>query len=314
MKGQQGWTLVQLMVSLALASVLILLFAQTWIYVLQASRQTAQLAQLQQSGQFVLNLLQHELRNSYFFAGDSGTVVNSPFAKVLGECDSGYDSGSFAVAGQPFAMLRFGRVGQAGTPDCLGYAMAESGYLQVKRLAGEPVERRALRANRVYLQQHEGGAALVTQASKELAAEGHFWAYLHQVFYLQTQVVSGRKCPVLMRKRLVRRLDGQLAMDAEAVINGVEAMVVEAGLDTNHDGIADTFTAGPSALVEGTNDTIVQIRFHLLLRSVEPDPAYTNNQLYQLGPRRFTAPSDHYRRLQLSSSVTFINQLSKEES
>lgn len=310
MKQAQGWTFTSLMVALALASVLLLLSVKTVVFSLSATRQTVQLAQLQQSAQLLLNLLQHELRNGNFMAGAQSLQQMNPPLSVDNDCQSSADAGSFPVLNQPFQLLRTGTVGAADAPDCLANALRDTDYLQIKRLAGEPTAKAAIRQNRVYLSHSGKGASFVTVDSTELLADATYWPYLHQIFYISRQHQQGRQIPVLMRKRLVRQQNGLLVMDTDSVLDGVEAMVFEIGLDSNQDGVTDEFsTQAIDNIWNGgpISSNVVQIRFHLLLRSVEPDPAYTNTQQYQLGPRRFDAPGDHFRRLQLSSSVTFIN-------
>ncbi len=305
-----GWTFTTLLIALALASLLLLLFAKTWVFSLQASKQTAQLAQLHQSGQFVLGLMQRELRNGNFMAGIANPQLLHSALIVENDCQSADDSGSFPIDNQLFTLTRTGSVGDASTPVCLSNAINHSDFLQLKRLAGDLTIKSELRHNRVYLAQSVAGAKFVTAASSELNSDDQYWPYLHQIFYVARQYHQGRSVPVLMRKRLVRQQNGQLAMDTDSVLDGVEAMAFEAGIDQDNDGVTDDFTSQPiDPNLNGNNSAakIIQIRFHILLRSVEPDPTYTNNQHYQLGSRRFSAPGDHFRRLQLSSSVTFIN-------
>ncbi len=305
-----GWTLSSLLIALALASLLLVLFAKTLIFTLEASRQTVQLAQLHQSGQFVLGLMQRELRNGNFMAGITNPQSLSSTFAVENDCQSTDDSGSFPADNQRFVLTRTGTVGDASTPDCLNNAINQSDFLQLKRLAGDRTTKSELRHNRVYLAQSVAGAKFVTAASSELNSDDQYWPYLHQIFYIARQYHQGRSVPVLMRKRLVRQQNGQLAMDTDSLLDGVEAMAFEAGIDQDHDGVTDQFTSqliDPNLNGNDSAAKITQIRFHILLRSVEPDPTYTNHQHYQLGPRRFSAPGDHFRRLQLSSSVTFIN-------
>lgn len=305
MRRCKGWTLSSLLIALALASVLLLLFAKTFVFTLEASRQTVQIAQLHQSAQFVLGLMQRELRNGNFMAGIEHPQSLRALFSVDNDCRSANDSGSFPVDEQNFTLTRIGTVGDGATPECLSNAINQSDFLQLKRLAGEPTAKAELRLNRVYLAQSIAQTKWVTAATADLGNADQYWPYLHQVFYIARQAHQGRPVPVLMRKRLVRQQNGQLSMDTDSLLDGVEAMVFEAGIDQDHDGVADRFS---SPLHGYTNtDNIVQIRFHILLRSVEPDPSYTNDQQYQLGARRFSAPGDHFRRLQLSSSVTFIN-------
>jgi type IV pilus assembly protein PilW len=144
-----------------------------------------------------------------------------------------------------------------------------------------------------------------------LDAQATYWPYIHQVFYVSQQQYEGKQIPVLMRKRLVRQASGLLAMDTAAVVDGVEMLVFEFGIDSNFDGQTDYFA--PASQVEAavwqqSGGRVVQLRYFVLIRSLTPDPSYTNQQRYRLGHREFSAPADQFRRLLLSSAVTFYHR------
>ncbi len=305
-----GWTLTGMMVAVTVCTLLILLATQTFLFNQLSTRQTIQLAQLQQTGQFVLGLFQHELRNANFLAGVMQLPVMPANFTMVSDCRNSGDSGSFPLPHQSFSLLQTGIVGGSNQLNCLSNAINQSGFIQIKRLAGERVNHTALRSNRAYLEIHQGQTRFVFNNSADLSDNAQYWPFLHQVFYLAQQRQAGKTVPVLMRKRLIRQQGGGLTMDTESVIEGVEAIVFELGSDTNGDQVADVFTEPnsiqpPKGLAHGVR--VKQIRFHILVRSVEPDPTFTNNQQYQLGPSRFDAPGDHYRRLQISSAVTLLN-------
>ena len=52
---------------------------------------------------------------------------------------------------------------------------------------------------------------------------------------------------------------------------------------------------------------IISVRYYALLRARQPDPAYTNQQRYEMGSKQFDAAGDHYRRLLVSSTIYFHN-------
>ncbi len=305
-----GWTLTGMMVAVTVCSLLVLLATQTFLFNQVSTRQTIQMAQLQQTGQFVLGLFQHELRNANFFAGVMQLPLMPSNFVMASDCRSHVDSGSFPLPQQPFQLLQTGVIGGSNQPTCLTNAIHQSGFIQIKRLAGEMVTHNSLRTNRAYLEIHQGQTRFVVNNSADLSANAQYWPFIHQIFYLAQQRQAGRLIPVLMRKRLIRQQAGGLTMDTESVIEGVEAMVFELGSDTDGDHVADAFIDSkvvplPQILAQGRR--VNQIRFHILVRSVEPDPTYTNNQQYQLGPSRFDAPGDHYRRLLISSAVALLN-------
>ena len=137
------------------------------------------------------------------------------------------------------------------------------------------------------------------------------------MFYLQQQRVDGELIPVLMRKRLARNQAGNAVISTDSVLDGVERMHFEFGIDTNLNGqlnlMLPTAQMGADYWVQ-RNSRIISIRYYVLLRARQPDPGYINNQHYDMGGSEFIAPGDHYRRLLVSSSIFFQNAALQEGS
>ena len=305
----QGATLVEMLITVALALFFTLLLVSSWLVNYQAFKQTSQLSELQQSAQFVLGFFQQELGNQNFWAGADPALLKRPAGiLVQGDCRSALDSGSFPAAAIDFVPLLSGTVGSAFTPDCITSVHKGSDFLQVKRLAGNPLQAAQAQGNRVYLQQRGRQYRFVQQATA--VNNTHYWPYLHQLFYVAMQTQGQQQVPVLMRKRLVRQNSGQLTMDTDSVLDGVEMLHFEAGVDSNFDGQVDYLrdvNQIPADVWQQRSGQVLQLRYFVLVRSVLPDKNYTNVQQYALGTRLFRAPGDPYRRLLVSSAVTFNN-------
>ncbi len=310
-RGRNGWTLIEAMISMALGLLSTLLLITGWQWNYRAFIQTTQLSELQQSAQFVLSFMQQELINQNFWAGFELTKLPpSTLTTPLADCVGPFDSGSFPKLNLNFSSIYSGVVGGSGTPGCLTSAYKGSDFIQLKRLAGAPVSKAELKTNRVYLQQNNRQASFVAVHSPALSSAATYWPYVHQLWYVAQQKHAGKTVPVMMRKRLVRQLSGQLAMDTSSVIDGVEMLYFELGVDSNFDGQMDY--SKPAAQISeavwrGQTGKIMQLRYFVLLRSLTADLTYTNVQQYQLGQRLYKAPGDHYRRLLVSSAVTFNN-------
>ncbi len=306
-----GWTLVEAMISMLLGLVCTLLLFAGWQWNYRAFIQTTQLSELQQSGQFVLSFMQQELVNQNFWAGFQ--LAELPPANLMtpvADCAGPLDSGSFPKSPQGFVGIYSGTVGGTGMPGCLSSAHKGSDFLQLKRLAGAPKLKSELKSNRVYLQQYQRHASFVTVQSPALFPAATYWPYVHQLWYVALQKHQGKNIPVFMRKRLVRQLSGQLSMDTSSVIDGVEMLHFELGVDSNFDGQMDYSKPAnqiPEEVWLGQGGQIMQLRYFVLLRSITADLTYTNFQQYQLGQRLYKAPGDQYRRLLVSSAVTFNN-------
>lgn len=303
-----GFLLLQQMMVLLLSALLLLMLTSALVVQWQAFRQQSQLTFLHQTAIQSHTLLQRELSQSGFWAGLTLPQIQplQHAVPVQGDCYSfGVDSGSFPLPGQVWRLLSAGTVGGANTPQCLTHAVKQSDFIQTKHLAGDPLRLVDLRANRSYLQQHGLSGRFVKSGDAGLNAGLWYWPYRHEMYYVASQTLAGQSIPVLMRKRLVRNQQGNLTMDTAAVLDGVEMIAVEVGLDQDADGLAEQFMPASQvpAVVWQQPRIIRQIRYFVLLRALQAEPGYRNQQLYQLGQRQFQSRGDPFRRLLISSSV-----------
>lgn len=302
----RGFLLLQQMVSLALAAILLSLLTLAFVLQWQAFRQHSQLAWLQQSAVQVHALLQRELNNQGFWAGVRYLSPVAAAMSVQSDCQSQVDSGSLPRMAQPWLSQLAGTVGGRFSPSCLTNAKRQSDFIQLKHLAGQAVTTGLLRQNRVYLQQQGLHGRFVRTGDGGLDHQLWYWPYNFELYYVAIQTLQGQPIPVMMRKRLIRNAQGQLTIDTAAVIDGVELLVIEVGLDQNADGQADHFLPAEQVPLSDwqQGQRVCQIRYFVLLRSLQPEQGYQNDQLYLLGSRRYQAPGDAFRRILISSSVS----------
>lgn len=309
----RGFSLLEVLVSLTLGLVLIAFLIGTLFATQQSNRQNQQLVQLQQHSQMLMSIFQAELPNLMFFAGRSLADVaaaSHQLAPVLGDCVADSDTGSFPISGQPYLSLYAEQVGKHNYLACLSQAKADSELLQFKRLVGSSMPATQMRSNRVYFETSAASSRFVTSSSADLTPDSGYWPFSHQVFYISEQKYAGTIVPVLMRKRLIRNAAGQTVMTTDSIMDGVERMHFEFGLDANLDGQVDYYLGTKQMQPvhwQQQKHRIINIKFYLLLRSLDEDFSYQNNQLYQMGQHWFKAPSDPFRRLLVSSTVAFSN-------
>jgi type IV pilus assembly protein PilW len=311
MRSAAGFTLSELLIAMALSLVIISMALTAFSSLSRSARQTQQLAELQQNAQLINSVFQRELANVGFWGGRAlpETAIGSALPTApSGDCvDPTFDSGSFPAAAKPFITLYAG-----SNLSCVSSPLAGSEILQLKRLIGQPTAPAQFRQNRFYFETNWQQSRFVDLTSAELVPGVDYLPYQHLVFYLQQQQVDGEALPVLMRKRLSRNAAGAAVISTDAILDGVERLHFEFGIDTNADGQLDYILPTEQLtadLWQQQHSRIISMRYHILLRSRQPDPAYVNNTVYQMGQQQFEAPADHYRRLLLSSSVFFYNQV-----
>jgi hypothetical protein len=95
-------------------------------------------------------------------------------------------------------------------------------------------------------------------------------------------------------------------MTLRCLVEGIEEMQVEFGIDTDADGVANQYQAAPSS---SDMANAVVARIYLLVRSIDELSGYQNTKTYQLGQRTVGARNDGYLRRVFSTTVQVRNAM-----
>jgi len=314
MKRLAGFTLTELLIAMMLGLILLSMAITAFCAVSKSTRQAQQLAELQQNAQLLISLFHNELANVGFWGGRSEPAMATTFALPIlpvGDClEPALDSGSFPSQDQHFVTLYAQFVNGGRQLNCLPEPLPQTEFLQVKRLIGLQTPIAEMRQNRFYLETQWQHSRFVSSDSAGLSEHFHYFPYQHLVFYLQQQRVDGDVIPVLMRKRLSRNQAGMAVISTDSILDGVERMHFEFGIDSDADGQLNYQLATsevPAATWQQQGARIISLKYYVLLRARKPDPTYVNEQQYDMGQFQFVAPGDHYRRMLISSSIFFQN-------
>lgn len=126
------------------------------------------------------------------------------------------------------------------------------------------------------------------------------------IYYLATS----NNLPTLMRVSLVNGA----YQTPQPLIEGIEALHFEYGIDSTGDGSPDSYlTAPPTTLAELSN--IVAVKVYVLARSLEKSPGYADSKSYQLGNTPYTVPTADtgYKRHVFSSTIRLVNPAGRRE-
>ncbi|WNO60000.1 PilW family protein [Rheinheimera sp. MMS21-TC3] len=314
MRIRYGYSITELLIAMLLGLLLLAIALTAFSSLSRSAKQAQQLAELQQTGQFMLSLMQNELQNIGFWGGKANVILaaetTKPDAPSPDCANDALDSGSFPSAELPFVTLYAKLVSSGGQLNCISSALKDSELLQVKRLIGQVQSLDMLKANRFYLETNWQHSRFISAASDGLQSAMDYYPYQHLVFYVQNQWREIEFVPVLMRKRLIRNASGHASMATDSIIDGVERLHFEFGIDTDADGSLDYQQATAHMTAnqwQQHSSRIVSIKFYILLRALTQDKHYINNNIYKMGSHQFNANGDHYRRLLISSTVFFHN-------
>jgi hypothetical protein len=116
-----------------------------------------------------------------------------------------------------------------------------------------------------------------------------YWEASARILYLRSwSRFPGDNLPSLCMELLVGD-----AMTTRCLVEGVEEMQVELGIDSNSDGNIDRYLASP-AKAELKQARVARI--YLLVRSLSEVSGYVDGGVYELGSREVNAAKDGYMR------------------
>lgn len=272
-----------------------------------------EMARLQENGRHALRYLAYELTMAGYLATrvpaapvpavESGTACFDYLMQTENTLEFLDD---VTTAGEPAS-------GGPGWPaDCLlaGRHVAGTDLLLTRRSASFPTvvgaeQFAAVDSDAIYLQAASRSAApRLQRGGAGPEANGELWEYLPQVLFLRNySVSSGDGVPALCRKRLGR--SSNRMAPTECLVEGIENLQLEFGIDENGDQRPDRFEAapGPARL-----RTAVAARIYLLVRSLHPVAGHIDDKSYTLGARRVEATGDGYYRRLMRTTVLLRNQ------
>lgn len=141
----------------------------------------------------------------------------------------------------------------------------------------------------------------ITTADATAGSGVGLWEYYAKVFYIRPYAVSASDdLPTLCVKRLELS-----TMTGNCLVEGVEQIQFEFGLDNDNNGVPDQFKAAPTV---AELSQAVAVRVHLLMRSINRIAGYTNDKSYTLGSALASyQPADAYFRRVYSTTVFLRN-------
>ena len=301
-----GLSLVELLVALAIGVSLSFAAVNLLLHSKQSYFEAEELARMQENGRYALRYLSHELAMAGYLATElPGTELTTEL----------YGSACFDhLLSTAVALEHLNDVSRAGMAaggssampaDCLlsGKHVPATDVLLIRRAASAPtalpvdssaIYLRVVPTNDIPQTQRGGGG---------VSAAGDLWEYLPQVVFLRDySVVAGDGTPALCRKRLGR--SSNRMAPTECLLEGVENLQIEFGIDDNGDRRADRFEQAPSA--EDLRRAVAA-RIYLLLRSVNPIAGYIDDRAYTLGANLVAPAMDRYYRRQMQTTVLLRN-------
>jgi type IV pilus assembly protein PilW len=340
--SQGGLSLIELMVAITIAALLLLglstLFAASSRNFAENEKASRQI----ENGRYAMDLIAEDLRHAGFY-GEVGNVTTLPITPIPlptsmpGECDTGATNLSNALP------IPVQGKDAPDTTTCIASADYVTGtdVVVIRRANTTTIAAASAVASEYYTQTAFCSAAtsvfkLDTTSftgsgalkAKDCATDAPLRKYHVHVYYISPCSVgtggggacqSGDKAiPTLKRLEL-----GSSGYTIRPLVEGIENLQFEYGLDTNNDGNPDTWTANPTggtaAAIVTAWSQVVAVRVYLVARNVDQTGGYTDTKTYSMGNDRNGAavvynPGGAYKRHGYSELIRLTDVAQRKES
>lgn len=314
-RRQTGLSMIELMVAMTIG---LLLVAGVTTLISQQSGTRSELersAQQIENGRYAMQLLKDDIEHAGYY-GDfapgstaPAVVVTSTIPNACDPTDLGWHSASLRA---PVPV--HGLNASAATPTCVTSRLAGTDIIVVRRaetkVAGAAV------AGETYLQaslcnsdtkRFVVGSTGFDLRKKDCSTPAELRKYLVRMYYISSCNVCGSDTiPTL---KMVEFIGGEMV--TTPMVEGIENLQFDYGIDNNDDGSPDTYTDAPLA---ADWENVMAVRINLLARSNETTAGYVNDKTYDLGLAGTVGPfRDGYKRHVFSQSVRVINPSGRRE-
>lgn len=316
-----GLTLVELLISLLLGLLLSAGMVGAYLAAKRNYYYEEQTARMQENGRYAMRLVSRELVMAGFYGGSPppAKFTAAPVGIDCSEWDWALDGvnpldlvNDYAGQSPPVSLHSVGFT-------CLDASAItlNTDLIAIKRTAAEASLLRGVPAPTLTSSGVEGWYLRMTSGSNceweklrpvDLKSTSKalpslsYWEAISRVIYIRSyssEVSDG--VPTLCMETLAGD-----EMASRCLVEGVENLQLEFGIDTDGDGVPNRYTPDPT---EAELKRAVAAKIHLLLRSISELSGHSDNKTYRLGQKVLPAAHDAYLRRVHSSTVVLRNHI-----
>ena len=328
---QRGFSLVELMVALTLGLVVTSAILAIYLNTTRGHARNERYAWMQENARYALKALTDDFSMGDFWGKLISTdIITTTLTPPVGNCANDiniYDGNDALLFNNYHASPALTHFTPCAT--ITANHKAHTDILALKRVEGSPTASTFidvadvdgdtdtseilttgasdLENGAVYLRSNATTASFINDAApgNPPALGESDWSYIPRVYFVRDYYESvGDGIPALCRLQIV----GLGLGNTQCIAEGVEDLHVQFGIDSNDDGAANLYTAGPTV---AQMEKAVSARIYLLMRSIETDHGYTNSTIYNLGDVVIPAFNDGYHRVVYSTTVALRNSLAR---
>lgn len=328
-RQQRGLSLIEMMVGLTLGLIVVAALTVLFVSNSRARQESEKTSQQIENGRYASQLLLDELHlagyygefNPQTLADPSG--VPDPSATDFPSLSAavalpiqGYDGGTGLTAGlqnlltdlrngADVLVIRRASTCVAGATGCDAANMASSSYFQTTLCTNQlgilTPANQFLIGNSPSLFTTSNPAVTGGAnpppflATKDCLTPAALRAYYVRVYFLANNDTAGDGIPTLKMAEL-----GSGQFNIVPLVEGIEQMQLEYGLDADGNGTPDSYTTSPLSVSDWRK--VMAVKVHLLARNAQSSGAYTDTRSYVLGlqangnPNTYGPFNDAYKR------------------
>ncbi len=333
---ERGFSLIELMVALTLAGVLLLGLSVFFVASSRSYSEAERVSRQIENGRYAAALLGEEIRHAGFY-GEVANVINLPPTAAIAVPGSITDPCADATTGLTAVAAALpvpiqGVDSPDTAPSCITDALAGTDILVIRRVNTTTIGAGSAVANGYYTQTsncvtetpifkldrgtftlHDKDCAIVMPIRQ-------YHVYIYYVAPCSIATGTGGACqtsdaPLPTLKRVELTPTGM--SNPVPLVEGIENMQLEYGLDTSGDGSPDSYTAKPTSVAQWMQ--VVAVRIHLLARNTEASSGFTDTKTYALGNKadgtaNTVTPGGSFRRHNYTELVRVNNVSQRIES
>jgi type IV pilus assembly protein PilW len=343
-----GFSMPELLVSVTMGLLIVVGMVTLFFHNSRAQAEIERANRQIESGRDAIDMLSGDLRNAGFYGEFDPTLLTVP-AAVPDPCAAtlaalkamlplhvqGVDAGetmpscvSDVRPGTGLVVVRHTRACITGDPNCS--ANDPTGPLFQASLCGNaselgsanPADWYGLDVDAAQLTRHQRDCG-TTAGTGTLAVTRRYQTH---VYFVANNDLPGDGIPTLKRAEL-RYQDSQLKFVPVPLVEGIENLQFEYGIDTHGDGTVGLYTSAPASAngcaqpACGASNwrNVVAVRVHVLARSPSTTPGYVDAKTYGLGTgadgsARTAGPyNDGYKRHVFQTLVTLANPVGRKQ-
>lgn len=284
----RGFSLIELMVAMLVGIILILGLSSLVVGNVRGFGELRKASYQVENSRFALQFLRNELTMAGFYGNLSFALGESSLPANVCSSDIADVAGRFEIAIQALD-----DVTSAGASEfeCLKsgmYIKPGSDMLLVRRVSSAAVKPDDTKSGYFYLAASSMEADLIKGGGSvsgiDYIYEPEFSKvrrYIERIIYVSNcSVCSGGNADSIPTLKMIElKVDGW--SDPIPLVEGVERLQLEFGIDSNMDGYPDAWVSIPSNSSEWSQ--LAAVRYSLLMRNIEETPGYSDEKVYVLG-------------------------------